>query len=194
MSDTAVDNTWTTKIRQHPERAVPERAQEFLAEGYVAHVGFEHDGRPYVVPMLYHYSAGQPDRLYLHGGLASRMLRQLASGIPVCATVTALDGLVYSRDAKYHSANYRCVMCFGRGRLIEDDEEKRSIFEEMTLRYFPGRTAGQDYTAAPKAHLAGTAVVEIVIEEITAKMREGGPLGPQDKMEDAPGTCGVVEL
>lgn len=194
MSDTAADNNWTTTIRQHPERAVPDRAEEFLTEGYVAHVGFEQDGRPYVIPMLYQYSADRPDRLYLHSGLPSRTLRQLASGVPVCATVTELDGLVYSRDAKYHSANYRCVMCFGRGRLIEDDEEKRVIFEEMTLRYFPGRTAGKDYTAAPKAHLDGTAVVEIVIEEITAKMREGGPKGPQDGIEDAPGTRGVVAL
>jgi hypothetical protein len=144
--------------------------------------------------MLYQYSAERPDRLYLHSGLPSRTLRQLASGVPVCATVTELDGLVYSRDAKYHSANYRCVMCFGRGRLIEDAEEKRVIFEEMTLRYFPGRTAGKDYTAAPKAHLDGTAMVEIVIEEITAKMRQGGPKGPQDGIEDAPGTRGVVEL
>jgi nitroimidazol reductase NimA-like FMN-containing flavoprotein (pyridoxamine 5'-phosphate oxidase superfamily) len=194
MSDTATDGAWVTTIRQHPERGVPDRAHEFLAEGYVAHVGFEHDGRPYVIPMLYQYSAERPDRLYLHGGLLSRMLQQLASGIPVCATVTELDGLVYSRDAKYHSANYRCVMCFGRGRLIEDAEEKRFMFEQMTLRYFPGRTAGQDYTAAPKAHLDGTTVVEIVIEEITAKMREGGPKGPNDGAEDAAGTRGVVEL
>jgi hypothetical protein len=194
MSEDAVDTTWITTIRQHPERAVPDRAREFLTEGYVAHVGFEHDGHPYVIPMLYHYSAERPDRLYLHGGLPSRILRQLASGVPVCATVTELDGPVYSRDAKYHSANYRCVMCFGRGRLIKDDQEKRAIFEAMTLRYFPGRTAGQDYTAAPKAHLDGTCVVEVVIEEITAKMRQGGPLGPQDAIEDAPGTQGVVEL
>jgi nitroimidazol reductase NimA-like FMN-containing flavoprotein (pyridoxamine 5'-phosphate oxidase superfamily) len=193
MIDAAV-GTWVTTVRQHPERSVPDRAHEFLAEGYVAHVGFEHDGRPYVIPMLYQYSTAQPDRLYLHGGLPSRILQQLASGIPVCATVTELDGLVYSRDAKYHSANYRCVMCFGRGRLIEDAEEKRVLFEEMTLRYFPGRTAGHDYTAAPKSHLDGTTVVEIVIEEITAKMREGGPLGPRDRVEDAPGTRGVVEL
>jgi len=109
---------WITKLRQHPERAVPDSAHEFLAQGYVAHVGFEQDGRPYVIPMLYHYAADRPDRLYLHGGVSSRALEHLASGVPVCATVTRLDGLVYSRDAKYHSANYRSVMCFGRGRLM----------------------------------------------------------------------------
>ncbi len=194
MRKSSGNNTWTTTIRQHAERAVPECAQEFLAQGYVAHVGFEQDGRPYVIPMLYHYAADRPDRLYLHGGLSSRTLLHLASGVPMCATVTQLDGLVYSRDAKYHSANYRCVMCFGRGRLLEDGEEKRAMFEAMTSRYFPDRSAGRDYTAAPAAHLATTAVVEMQIEELTAKMREGGPKGPNDASENAFGTRGVVDL
>ena len=188
------EGNWKTAIRQHPERAVPQRAQEFLERGQVAHVGFEQDGRPYVVPMIYQYSPERPDRLYLHGGLSSRLLQQLASGIPVCVTVTQLDGLVYSRDAKYHSANYRCVMCFGRGRIFEDEQQKRAMFEAMTARYFPGRTAGRDYTPASSAHLSSTAVVEVIIEEISAKMREGGPKGPQDAEDNAPGTRGVVDV
>jgi uncharacterized protein len=185
---------WTTTIRQHPERAVPERAQKFLAQGYVAHVGFEQDGRPYVIPMLYHYAADRPDRLYLHGGVSSRVMNHLASGPPVCVTVTLLDGLVYSRDAKYHSANYRCVMCFGRGRLMEDGPEKRAMFEAMTSRYLPGRTAGRDYAPATEQQLDTTAVVEVLIEEMSAKMREGGARGPNDEAEEGFGTRGVVKL
>ena len=188
------EGNWVTVLRQHPERAVPQRAHEFLAQGQVAHVGFVHDGRPYVIPTLYHYSPERPDRIYLHGGLTSRMLQELEKGIPVCVTVTMLDGLVYSRDAKYHSANYRSVMCFGRARIVEDEQVKRVMFEEMTARYFPGRSAGRDYTPAPTSHLTTTAVVEVIIEEITAKMREGGPKGPQDGDEDAPGTCGILDV
>jgi nitroimidazol reductase NimA-like FMN-containing flavoprotein (pyridoxamine 5'-phosphate oxidase superfamily) len=185
---------WTTKIRQHPERAVAERAQEFLCSGQVAHVGFEYEGRPYVIPTLYEYSTRRPNSLYLHGGMSSRMLKTLASGIPVCVTVTQVDGLVYSRDAKYHSANYRSVMVFGQGRLLEDEPEKNAILEEMILRYFPGRTAGRDYVAAPPAHLATTMLVEISIQEMSAKIREGGPKGPKDADEQGFGTRGVVEL
>src|SRR5271165_2365917 len=194
MSDTVADNTWTTTIGQHPERAVPDRAREFLAQGYVAHVGFEQDGKPYVIPMLYQYAAERPDRLYLHGGVSSRALRLLASGVPVCVTVTQLDGLVYSRDAKYHSANYRCVMCFGRGRLLEAQAEKRVMFEAMILRYIPGRTAGRDYAPATEPQLATTSVIEVLIEEMSAKMREGGPKGPNDAADDGRRTCGVVDL
>jgi len=194
MSEAAVESNWTATIHQHAERAVPDRAQEFLAQGQVAHIGFEQDGRPYVIPMLYQYSIDRPDRLYVHGGLTSRLIRHLASGVPVCATVTELDGLVYSRDARYHSANYRCVMCFGHARLVEDDELKQAVFQEMTARYFPGRTAGRDYAIAPKSHLDATPMLEIVIAQMSAKMREGGPKGPRDADDSASGTCGVVEL
>ena len=185
---------WNISVQQHPERSVPQLAQEFLAQGQVAHIGFEDDGLPYVIPTLYHYSSEQPDRIYLHGGLSSRMLQRLAQGIAVCVTVTQLDGLVYSRDAKYHSANYRCVMCFGHGRIFENEDAKREMFEAMTQRYCPGRTAGRDYTPAPASHLASTAVIEVVIEQISAKMREGGPKGPHDSDPNAAGTCGVAEL
>lgn len=186
--------TWTTKVHQHPERTVPERWQEFLAQGMVAHIGFEQDGLPYVIPTLYQYSTEQPDRIYLHGGMSSRMLERLSEGIPVCVTVTEIDGLVYSRDAKYHSANYRSVMCFGRGRIFEDEEQKRVMFEAMTKRYFPDRTAGRDYIPAPSSHLTSTEVVEIIIEQTSAKMREGGPKGPHDSDPGALGTCGVVDV
>ena len=185
---------WETKIRQHAERSAPERAQEFLAAGNVAHVGFEREGRPYVIPMLYQYAIERPDRLYVHGGLTSRLIAYLATGVPVSVSVTELDGLVYSRDARYHSANYRSVVCFGRGRLVEDDAVKQEVFQAMTTRYFPGREAGRDYALAPNSRLDATPLVEIVIEEMSAKTRVGGPKGPRDADENAPGTCGVVEV
>jgi len=33
-----------------------------------------------------------------------------------------------------------------------------------------------------------------VMDEWSAKAREGGPKGPLDARDDAPGTCGVVAL
>src|SRR5260370_12137737 len=125
--ETALGDGLKTTVQQHPERTVPDRAEDFLRQGHVAHVGFELDGWPYVIPMLYHYAVDRPDRFYVHGGLSSRMIAHLATGVPVCITVTELDGLVYSPDAKYHSANSPCLMCFGRGRLVEDYGEKQAI-------------------------------------------------------------------
>jgi nitroimidazol reductase NimA-like FMN-containing flavoprotein (pyridoxamine 5'-phosphate oxidase superfamily) len=89
-----------SRIRRHPERSAPGLAEEFLRAGRVAHVAFVAAGQPCVLPFTYHYDAG---KLYIHGAPASRTLRTLRPGTPVCAEVTLVDGLVASRDAKSHS-------------------------------------------------------------------------------------------
>jgi nitroimidazol reductase NimA-like FMN-containing flavoprotein (pyridoxamine 5'-phosphate oxidase superfamily) len=181
-------------IRIHADRSVPEEAAKILAEGHVAHIGFVEEGQPFVIPLGYQFSAATPDRIYFHGSLASRAMRHMATGAPVCITVTLLNGLVYSRTALNHSMNYRSAVCFGRGRRVMDSDVQRTVYQAMVSRYFPGRTEGRDYAAPTPAHLEATALIEVEIEESSAKMRTGGPLGPLDAIEDAPGTCGVVAI
>jgi nitroimidazol reductase NimA-like FMN-containing flavoprotein (pyridoxamine 5'-phosphate oxidase superfamily) len=181
-------------IHRHPERAAIEQAAAILAEGHVAHVGFVQDGQPYVIPLGYQFDAAEPERLYLHGYPGSRAMLQLASGEPVCITVTLLDGLVYSRTALNHSMNYRSVVCFGRGRRVTDHETQRRIYRGMVSRYFEGRTPGRDYSEPTDPQLENTLLVGVDIEEWSAKARDGGPTGPLDRDENAPGTCGVVPI
>jgi nitroimidazol reductase NimA-like FMN-containing flavoprotein (pyridoxamine 5'-phosphate oxidase superfamily) len=181
-------------IRQHPERAATAEAGDFLAAGTVAHVGFQVDGQPYVIPFSYQYDSSAPDRLYLHGGHSSHTLRALAGGARVCVTVTMVDGLVYSRTALNHSMNYRSVVCFGHARPVEDQAAKQAVFARMIERYFPGRTSGEHYAAATEAQLRATALLEVTIESMTAKARRGGPTGPLDGDTGALGTCGVVPV
>lgn len=184
--------TQRTRIRRYPERAVPHQAADILAQGLVAHVGFCQNRQPFVIPFSYHYDSATPRALYLHGAAASRSLRQLARGASVCVTVTLLDALIYSRTAMDHTMNYRSVVCFGRARRITRQAEKAAILERMIQRYFPGRTAGRDYDPPSPAHLRRTTLVEIQIEDWSAKARRGGPNGPRDADPEAPGTCGVV--
>lgn len=180
-----------TRIRQHPERAVPEEAAEILATAHVAHVGFVVEGQPYVIPFSYHFDPARPDRLYLHGSLTGRALNALAGGAPACATVSLVDGLVASKSAMNHSMNYRSAVCFGRARAVTGAEEKQEIFRGMIARYFEGREPGRDYAPAPEEHLEATAVVELRIDSVTAKARRGGPRGPHDADPAAPGNAGV---
>jgi nitroimidazol reductase NimA-like FMN-containing flavoprotein (pyridoxamine 5'-phosphate oxidase superfamily) len=132
--------------------------------------------------------------MYLHGAHHSRLLRHAASGAPICATVTLVDGLVYSRTALYHSVNYRSAVCFGSARVVEDVEEQRRVSEGLVARYFPGRTMGVDYDPLPAAHIEGTLYIALEIAEASAKMRRGGPKGPRDHDADAPGTAGVLHF
>ncbi len=183
-----------TQIKNHPERAVPAEAAEILAQGKVAHVGFIEYGQPVVIPMSYHYNSENPHLLYLHGSTRSRLLRHTGAGAPVCVTVTLTDGLVYSRKAMNHSMNYRSVVLFGQAREITDEAQKFQLFDNMVQRYFPGRTVGRDYFAPSSDDLKVTRLVEVTIEEWNAKARRGGPTGPDDNTDDAPGSAGVSPL
>ena len=182
------------RLHIHPERAVPEEAVEILSAGMVAHVGFVEDGQPLVIPLSYHYDPSNPDLLYLHGGVKSRIMANLANGAPVCVTVTMLDGLVYSRKAMNHSMNYRSVVLLGKARAITDRQEKFDLFDQMVQRYFKDRTPETDDNPPPAADLGATALVEVTIEEWNAKARRGAPTGPDDDSDDATGSAGVIEL
>lgn len=184
-----------TRIRQHPERSVPEQAAHILAAGHVAHVGFELDGQPFILPFSYHFDLRQPEMLYLHGSRGSRTLQALTGGARVCVTVTLLDGLVYSRDALHHSMNYRSVVCFGRAQAIECEEEKQRVLTGMITRYFGGRTAPRDYENASPKELAATQMLAVRIEEWSAKVRNEPANGPRDhEGEASTQTYGVINL
>src|SRR6184192_4142391 len=115
--------TTRTTLKRLPKRGVFDRDKVYriLDEGFVCHVGFVINGRPFVIPTSY---GRVEDNLFIHGSAASRMLRALAGRIEVCVTVTLIDGLVLARSAFHHSMNYRSVVIFGRATPIEDREEK----------------------------------------------------------------------
>lgn len=182
-----------SRIRRHAERARDaEAAEAILCAGRVAHVGFsDGSGQPYVLPFTYAYEDG---RLYLHGARASRMVRLLRTGTPVCIEVTLLDGLVASRSAKSHSMNYRSVVVFGTAEAVTNETEKRAVFERMTARYFPDRLAGRDYLPARAGELRAVELLAVRVEELSAKARSGPPLGPHDAEDEAFGSRFVVLL
>ena len=93
-----------TRVRRLHERGCYDRPtiDEVLDAGFVSHLGFVHDGQPFVIPTLH---ARLGDSVYVHGSAASRTLRQLGEGIPACLTVTLLDGIVLARSVFEHSMN-----------------------------------------------------------------------------------------
>jgi nitroimidazol reductase NimA-like FMN-containing flavoprotein (pyridoxamine 5'-phosphate oxidase superfamily) len=162
-----------TRVRRHPERAHYDRDTVFavLDAALLCHVGYVIDGRPYVTPTLF-WRAGE--RLYWHGSSASRMLRTQRAGIPVCLTVSHVDGLVLARSAFRHSLNYRAVMAFGTAAMVEDDGEKEAGFNAFIERLYPGRT--QLMRPILPQELKATSLLSMVIEEASAKIRNDGPI------------------
>jgi uncharacterized protein len=187
--DTLVQTARTT-LKRRPQRGSFDRAliYSILDEALVCHIGFVADGQPFVVPTTY---GRMGDRLYVHGAIANRMLRNLAAGVPVCLTVTLLDGVVLARSAFHHSMNYRSVMIFGVATEVTDPAERSRAFAAVVEHVVPGRLGG---TRAPdEQEIRATSVLALQITEASAKVRSGPPI---DSDEDyaLPYWAGVVPL
>lgn len=167
-----------TKVKRAPQRAIYEREtlNAILDEALICHIGFSVDEQPYVIPTIH---ARVDDVLYVHGSPASRMLRRMASGAPVCVTVTLLDGLVLARSAFHHSMNYRSAVVLGVPRKLTDVGEKEVAFRAIVEHITPGRWAEMREPSAEE--IRKTDVLALPIEEASAKVRTGPPV---DDAED----------
>ena len=179
-----------TKVRRRPARGAYDRdtIDAILDEGLIAHVGFTVEDQPFVMPMLY---ARAGDELLLHGSPASRMLASMREGVPVCCTVTLLDGIVFARSAFHHSMNYRSVVVLGTARAVEDEAAKRAALDAVVEHVLPQRTA--DARGPNAKELRATLVLSVPLDEASAKVRTGPPADAADDM-DLPVWAGELPL
>ncbi|MBK6948625.1 MAG: pyridoxamine 5'-phosphate oxidase family protein [Haliscomenobacter sp.] len=164
-------------VRRLPSRGAYDRETIYsiLDAAFLCHVGFSVDGQPFVIPTAY---GREGDKLFFHGSVKSRMMLELSAQIPVCITVTLMDGLVLARSAFHHSMNYRSAVLFGQAREILDLEEKNRALFCISEQILPGRWA--EVRGPNPNELAATSVMEITIEEASAKIRTGGPKDDQE--------------
>jgi uncharacterized protein len=172
MSD-VYEPTERTTVKRLPARGSYDRAvvHQILDEGLICHLGFVVDGQPFVIPTI---NVRVGETIYVHGSPASRMLRTLEQGVPVCVTVTHVDGLVLARSAFHHSMNYRSVVVLGTATVVDDFAKKFEILHSLTNHLICGRW--EDIRHPSPEELRRTLVLAIPIEEASAKVRVGPPL------------------
>ncbi len=172
--------TARTQIRRIPKRANYDRdpVYDILDAARICHLGFVVDQQPYVIPTI-HTRIG--DTLYLHGAPASRMLKVLAQGVPICVTVSHVDGLVLAKSAFHHSMNYRSVIVLGNAALVEDLSEKADALRGFVEDIAPGRYS--DCRHPNSKELKSTSVLRVLIEEASAKVRTGGPVDDAEDLQ-----------
>ena len=180
--------TERTQLRRLPERGAYDRTtvHAILDEGFICHVGFVVDGQPHVIPTGY---VRVGETMYLHGSSGSRL--GLRPGMPVCVTITLLDGIVLARSAFHHSFQYRSVVALGRTRLVTDPEEKDTALSALVEHFVPGRST--DVRPGDRRELAATAVLALPLEEVSAKVRTGDPKD-EDQDYDLPYWAGILPL
>jgi nitroimidazol reductase NimA-like FMN-containing flavoprotein (pyridoxamine 5'-phosphate oxidase superfamily) len=161
-----------TRLRRLPERGSTDfnLACSILDEAKICHVGFTLEDQPYVVPM----ALGRDDRqLLLHGSAVSRLMNNLAGGLPCCVTVTHLDGMVLARSAFHSSMNYRSLMVFGQASEVSDPVEKARGLDVLVDHLVPGRAA--ELRPSSRKELNATTLLSLPIETFSIKTRNGPP-------------------
>jgi hypothetical protein len=121
-----------------------------------------------VIPTLYWRDG---DRVYWHGSTASRMIRTVESGAPVCLTVSLIDSIILARSGFNSSADYRSVVVVGVAEPVTGDEKARALD-----RFLDVLAAGRSAEVRPmnEKELKQTAVVALSLDEASAKVRDGG--------------------
>ena len=179
-----------TRLVREAQRGIYNREviYKILDEGFVCHVGFAADSQPFVIPTMY---ARIGDAIYFHGSAASRMLRGLSAGVPVCITVTLLDGLVLARSIFSHSMNYRSVVALGQAMPIDDPGEKLRALQAFAEKLIPGRW--NDARQPNEKELKATSILKLPLTEVSAKVRTGAvEADPEDYA--LPVWAGVIPL
>ena len=187
---TEFEKTPLNRVKRVPDRGAydAETVYEILDAGLVCHVGLVQDNQPIVIPTLY---ARQDDSILLHGATTSRLIQYAASGKPLGITVTHIDGIVLARSVFHHSMNYRSVVVFGSGHLVDDMDEKTEAMRLFTEHIMPGRW--DDVRQPNGVEMKATSIVAVPIDSASAKIRTGGP---KDEDEDyaLPIWAGVLPL
>jgi uncharacterized protein len=182
--------TEKTRVRRKPERGSYDREliYSILDEAFVCHVGFIADGLPFVVPTNY---VRVGDKLFLHGSIASRLMKTLGSGAPFCLSVTLLDGIVCAPTAVGHSVNYRSVVVLGKAEVVEGEAAKLAAMRDFVEYVIRGRWAS--VRPPSEQELKGTMVLAVPLVEASAKVRTGFAL---DAGEDyaASAWTGVIPM
>lgn len=182
--------TQKNSIKRLPKRGFYDREtiDRILDEALICHVGFAEAGQPYVIPINF---ARIDDAIVLHGAKASRLLKHIEAGHPVCVEATIVDGLVLARSVFHHSVNYRSVVLFGTGRLIADEQEKLAALEAITEHLISGRW--KEARLPTRKEMNATSVISIRIDEASAKIRMGPAIDEEEDYE-LPVWAGVLPL
>ncbi|MGY2003140.1 pyridoxamine 5'-phosphate oxidase family protein [Blastococcus sp. SYSU DS1024] len=180
--DAPLSPTDRSTVRRGSKRARTDRADLYavLDAGLIGHLGMQLGDAPVVLPTGY---GRRGETLYLHGSTGAATLRAAAEGVPVCFTVTHLDGIVYARSAFHHSVNYRCAVVHGTARLLDDPAERLLGLEVLTEHLAPGSWSA---TRLPdRKELAATAVLALDLAEASVKIRTGPPGDDERDIEGA---------
>jgi len=138
-----------------------EEMEKILREEEIGYLGLAMNGRPYVVPLNYHYVDG---RILFHCGLKGMKLDYIRANPQVCFAVGRQPGQV-----REHEGGNPChvdsdsVICYGTAKVLGDSDEKKTALNAFNRRYQP------DAAEVAPERVMNCGVVEITVSEMTGR-------------------------
>lgn len=164
-----------------------------LSEAIVAHVGFVRGGHPLVLPFLCGVGdLGDGPVLLLHGSTGGGLFLDAGgAGVPVSATVTHVDGLVFARSTFDSSANYRSAVVVGTASVVPEALRAEAL-RQVSDHLMPGRRAEVREMTAKEVR--ATQVLRLPLDQVSVKIRAAGVGEAPDDGEDHAVWAGVLPL
>ncbi len=168
-----------SKVKRSPSRGIydTEEINAILDANFLCHVGFIYDGYPVVIPTMY---GRYGNSLLIHGASTSRMINGLEEGVDVCISIAKVNGLVLARSAFHHSLNYESVVIFGNASFA-DPQKKVEHLKVISEHLIKNRW--DEVRPPSQKELKATKIVEIKINEASAKVRKGPPIDDVEDMQ-----------
>jgi nitroimidazol reductase NimA-like FMN-containing flavoprotein (pyridoxamine 5'-phosphate oxidase superfamily) len=162
----------TGEVRRR-DRAVTDEGwiKAFLHSGAWGALASVAEGQPFINTNLYVYDEGS-HAIYLHTAREGRTRSNLERDGRVCFSVAEMGRLLPDNVACEFSVEYAGVTVFGRGSVVDDDEEKRRALELLMEKYVPHLKPERDYRPPNQEELDRTSVFRIDIESWSGKKNE----------------------
>ncbi len=155
---------------RHPERELKNRETmiAMLERSPVGRIAtINQKGFPVIKPVNFLYLDG---RIYLHSSTKGEKMEDIQRGSPVCFEVDEpIAYMIASTSACRASYYYRSILIKGKAAFVKDRDKKVKILGRMMAKYQPEKNDGE----MPEEILEKTAVIEILIKEITGKENLG---------------------
>jgi uncharacterized protein len=133
---------------------------QVLEQAQVCRLAMVDKGHPYVVPLNFGYRDGS---LYFHSAPEGRKMDVLKADPRVCFEVDEMVKMNKAANACDWGVSFRSVIGTGTARILETPAEKKNALDIIMAQY-SGRSF--DY---PEEKLAKTAVIQVIIHEMTGK-------------------------
>jgi len=124
-------------------------------------------GIPIIKPINFLYL---DRKIYIHSSTKGEKIGDIQRGSPICFEVDEpIAYVIASQGACKASYYYRSIIIKGKATLVKDPDKKLKVLKRMMEKYQPEGNYGE----IPIEILKQTAVIEILIKEMTGKENLG---------------------